>query len=519
MLKEAVLHFGQKPDNAIQKIAIIDVGSNSFRLIVISYLPGYRYQVTDEVRESVRLVTGISETGALHEEPMRRAIETMQLYASFCRASDIHDIAAVATSAVREATNRAEFLDRVKQASGITVRVLSGEEEAYYGYLAAENSTTLHNGFVLDLGGGSLELTRVENRQARESISLTLGAVRTTEEWLPKAPTDPAAVEKFRKYVREQISALNWFRAAPQSRLIGQGGALRTMARMIQKSAGYPLGELHGFLLRTADLSRAIETMIPLTVEQRRQMPGMKADRADINLAGAIVIEECLKIAGYDQLTVCGQGLREGVFYERFLSDSKPPIFENVRQASVINVAHLYDFQQNHVDHVVHLALRLFDQLPPDRLLGPVERELLWAACMLHDIGMTIDYNDHHQHSYYLILNSGLPGYTHRELGLIALAARYHRKGLPSLGELEPIMEKDDDPRLLKLAALLRLAEQLDRSRDGMVQDVRLVFGDDWAHMKVSGKSDLSVAIWSAQRHIDIFQAAFGKTLEITTTD
>lgn len=500
----------------VQRIAIIDVGSNSFRLIVITYRPGYHFQVTDEVKETVRLVQGMSATGLMRAAPMDRAIEAMQLYAAFCKASNITDIAAVATSAVREAKNREAFLARVKRQSGIDVRVLSGEEEAYYGYLAAVNSTTLTDGSVIDLGGGSLEITRVEDRQSRESISLTLGAVRTTEDWLPEAPATPQAVNRLRKHLQEQLAPLDWFKAAPNTRVIGQGGSLRNAAQIIQKMHDYPLDELHGFNLRASDLHKAITTLEPMTVEQRRDVPGMKVDRADITLAGAIVIDECLKRAGYDRLTVCGQGLREGVFYERFLSPNDPPIFEDVRRASVMNAAHLYHFQEPHADHVVHLTLRMFDQLRDhEPLFGPNERELLWAASMLHDIGMSVDYNGHHHHSYYLILNSGLPGYTHRELALIGLMARYHRKGTPDIGDLWDVMDKDDDKRLLKLTALLRLAEQLDRSRDGSVRDVRLYIDKDWAQLEAISEIDVSVALWSAQRHTDIFRTAFGKTLEI----
>ncbi len=500
--------------NDLRKMAIIDVGSNSFRLIVMTYVPGYHFQITDEVRESVRLVQGISETGNLRAGPMDHAVETMQLYAAFCKSSDITDIVAVATSAVREAKNREAFLERVKRESGIDVRVLSGEEEAYYGYLAAENSTTLRNGFVLDLGGGSLEITRVDNRRSRESVSLTLGAVRATEEWLPDAPATKAAVARLRKHIREQLETLSWFEVRPGTRLIGQGGSLRNVAHIMQKATDYPLDELHGYTLRDSGLRQAIEMMEPMTVEQRQTIPGMKPDRADIALAGAIVVDECMKYAGYDRLTVCSQGLREGVFYERFLADNDPPIFEDVRRASVMNIAHLYHYHVEHVQHVEHLTLSMFDQLRDDRFCGPEERKLLWAACVLHDIGMTIDYNDHHRHGYYLILNSGLPGYTHRELALIALTVRYHRKGMPDVGELEDILEPDDDQRLLKMTALLRLAEQLDRSRDGSVRDVRLTQGTDWALIEVVSKIDVSVAIWSAERQTDIFQAAFGKRLE-----
>ncbi len=361
-------------EGGLRKIAIIDVGSNSFRLIVVTYLPGYHFQVTDEVRESVRLVQGLGSTGRLQPGPMDRAVETLKLYAAFCKASTITDIVAVATSAVREASNREAFLERVRKQSGIEVRVLSGEEEAYYGYLAAENSTTLRNGYVVDLGGGSLEITRVDNRRSRESISLTLGAVRTTEDWMPEAPASEQAVTRLRKHLREQLSALDWFKFKPGTHLIGQGGSLRNVARIVQKMDDYLMEELHGYVVHDDELQRVIKQMEPLTVEQRRNLPGMRSDRADITLAGAIVVEECMRHAEYDHLTVCSQGLREGVFYETFLADHTPPIFQDVRQASVMNIANLYHFQKEHVEHIVRLALSMFDQLPPDPLHTPRAR-------------------------------------------------------------------------------------------------------------------------------------------------
>lgn len=496
----------------LRKIAIIDVGSNSFRLIVITYVPQFHFQVTDEVRETVRLVRGLGATGRLSPEGMDRAVEVMRLYRAFCDSQDITDIVAVATSAVREATNQHEFLERVERETGIRVRVLSGEEEAYYGYLAAVNCTTLDDGHVIDLGGGSLQITRVNRRRNHESVSFTFGAVRTTEDWLPDAPASKAAVARLRRHIRHTLEPYTWFKARPGARLIAEGGSLRNAARIVQKAKGYPLDEIQGYVLARDELRRVVRMLEPLRVEERRAIPGMKSDRADITLAGAIVVEECMRFARYDALTVSSQGLREGLFYERFLAENMPPLFNDVRRASVMNIAHLYHYQEKHAHHVAHLALSMFDQLG---INDKNERELLWAVCMLHDIGMTIDYNDHHRHSYYLILNSGLPGYSHRELALIALAARYHRKGDPSPDELAGILEKGDEARLLRMTALLRLAEQLDRSRDGSVRDVRLHLDNGRARLEALSDTDILVAVWSAQNHVNVFQAAFGMPLEV----
>lgn len=507
---------------AAEKVAIIDVGSNSFRLIVITYLPGYYFQVTDEVRETVRLVHGIGQTGRLSRPAMDHAVEVMRLYRAFCDAQNITDIVAVATSAVRDAQNQAEFLARCETEAGMKVRVLSGEEEAYYGFLAAVNSTTLKDGFVIDLGGGSLEITRVENRRSIRGISLALGAVRMTEDWLSDAPTPNSAVERLREHIHEQLRPLRWFKAQPDTQIVGQGGSLRNAARIIQKAHAYPMDELHGYTFGSADLRRRlVRKMQSLSVAERKQISGMKPDRADIALAGAVVVEECLRFSGYSELMVCSQGVREGLFYERFLRDLPEPRFKDVRAASVMNIAHLYHYHESHAAHVAHLALSMFDQvtqLTADGLMGKTERHLLWAASMLHDIGMSIDYNDHHRHSYYLILNSGLPGYSHRELALIALAALYHRKGTPSLQGLDRTLSENDNQRLLKITACLRLAEQLDRSRDGAVRDIRLSKRSErMIQMRVESEVDVAVSKWSAQQHADIFEAAFGYTLEINS--
>lgn len=517
------------PNDPPHKTAFIDVGSNSFRLIVITYLPGFHFQVTDEVRESVRLVQGLGATGVLSEGAMTRAVEVMRLYAAFCKGSEIDDIVAVATSAVREAGNRDAFLERVQRESGITVRLLSGAQEAYYGYLAAVNSTTLQNGYVFDLGGGSLEITRVEDRRNREAVSLTLGAVRTTEEWLPTDPADHTAVMRLREHVRAQLARLDWLRPMPGTQLVGQGGTFRNAARLVQKQHAYPLDELHGFRLQALDLRRLVRLMEPMSIDERRELPGMKSDRADITLAAGIVVEEIMNAAGYDEVTVCSQGLREGLFYERYLTRTapdQPVLFADVRRASVMNVANLYRYQQKHADHVASLALDMFDQLRELGLNenGPAERELLWAACMLHDIGMTIDYNEHHRHSQYLILNSGLPGFTHRELALIALAARFHRRGAVEIDReidgLGALLEPGDTRRLLKMTALLRLAEQLDRSRDGSVHTLRLsVTEKGRMRLTVASPTDITVALWSAQLHTDLFASAYGRVLEIVKAD
>ena len=501
-----------------QRVAIIDMGSNSFRLIVVEYVAHLSYRMVDEVAESVRLAEGMTETNILRAAAMDRAVKVVQIYAAFCKAFGITDIIAVGTSAIRDAKNQQPFLARLEAETGIKVRVLSGKEEAYYGYLAAVDSTTLENGFVTDLGGGSIQVSRVVKRKIRESISLPLGAVRMTERFLKSDPVTGNEMDNLRDFLEKQFKALGWFKCKRGMTLVSEGGNVRMMGRMAQKMDNYPLDMLHGYQLSLDQIKTIRNLVAERDVNDRKKLPGMKPERADIALGGVMVMHEAMRLSGFDALTISEQGVRGGLFYERFLAGNAP-LFEDVRQASVLNLAHIHRFQEQHAEHIAHLTLSMFDQLPKNiHDCGPGERELLWAASMLHDIGVSVDYTDHHKHSEYLILNAGLPGYSHREIALIALLVRYHRKGNPTPGDLAPLLNKDDDRRLVQLCALLRLAEQIDRSRDGVARDVKLTTGSNWAQLELRVRGDGQVALWSVERHRDIFEQAFGLQLEVTLT-
>jgi exopolyphosphatase / guanosine-5'-triphosphate,3'-diphosphate pyrophosphatase len=512
-----------------ERVAIIDMGSNSWRLIVVEYVPSLSFKLVDEVRETVRIGEGMAELNVLRPAAMDRAVRAAQIYAGFCRAAGITDIVAVGTSAIRDARNQARFVERVRAESGLTVRVLSGEEEAFYGYLAAVNSTTLENGFVVDMGGGSLQISRVENRLQTHSVSFPLGAVRLTEGFLTSDPATPKEVQTLVQHLDEQFGSLPWFKHEPGMRMICEGGGLRLIGRMAQKRLNYPLDLLHGYRVPLAQVTSIRDELAKLTIAARRKLPGMKSDRADLSLANAVALSEVMRVGGFDEMTVCSQGLREGVFYERFFavsgdsSASGIPMFEDVRRASVINLAHIYRYQQHHAEHIAHLTLSMFDQLPPElHDLGAAEREILWAASILHDIGVTIDYHDHHKHGSYLILNGDLPGFTHRELALIALLVRYHRKGKPTPDELTGLLDAGDERRLIQLCALLRLAEQIDRSRDGVVRDVTLHVSGGHARLELLIRSDdelgysvEQVPVWAVEHNRDIFEEAFQMPLEV----
>jgi exopolyphosphatase / guanosine-5'-triphosphate,3'-diphosphate pyrophosphatase len=528
------------------RLAVIDLGSNSFRLVVFTATGGW-WQRTDEIYQPVRIGEGMAATGRLGEQPMERALATLDVFAHFCRAGELEGDAvdAVATSAIRDAENAADFLARARERTSLPIRVLSREAEARYGYLAAVNSTTLADGCVLDLGGGSMQLVRVVDRQARESGSWRLGAVRMTERFLPgSGPAKRRQLEELREYVARELQAAPWLPATGR-RLVGIGGTVRNLAAAAQRAAGMPSNGVQGMIVAREALEELVGRLAALPAAKRSCVSGIKPARADLILAGAMAVLGALRAGDFDALEITEAGLREGVFFERHLANRprisrQPPLFDDVRRASVLNLAARYHMDEDHTNHVSALALGMFDQLAALGLHEGYagERELLWAACMLHDIGMSVDYDDHHKHSRYLILNGGLPGFSPTEVAIVAQAARYHRKGLPEPGPLAPLLGEGDVGRLDRCAALLRLAEDLERSRDQLVRDTLITLTPGLAgggaasngaaaqssdrespgggvQLRLLADGQSAVPRWAAERERELFARAFHRELSV----
>jgi exopolyphosphatase / guanosine-5'-triphosphate,3'-diphosphate pyrophosphatase len=502
-----------------ERLAVIDLGSNSFRLVV--FMAGDRWwRRTDEIYEPVRIGEGLMATGTLGEQPMERALATLDVFAHFCRASGLGENAvdAVATSAIRDAENAAGFLERARERLGLPIRVLSREQEARYGYLAAVNSTTLRDGSVLDLGGGSMQLVHVAERLALESRSWQLGTVRMSERFLPpNGPAKRKQLEELREHVAQQLTDAAWLSDDAQGRLVGIGGTVRNLAAAAQRAAGLPSNGVQGMVIEAQALEELVQRLAALPASERASIPGIKPARADLILAGAVVVQGVLLAGGFDALETTEAGLREGVFFERLLAEQDPPLFADVRRASVLNMACQYHVDMHHTEHVAALALGMFDELARLGLHDgdPRERELLWAASMLHDVGMSIDYDDHHKHSRYLILNGALPGFAPVETAIIAQAARYHRKGMPVPGPMAALFGDGDAERLDRCATLLRLAEDLERSRDQLVRSTSIALAGDEVQLRLIAHGESAVPRWAAGRERELFARAFHRELSV----
>lgn len=501
----------------MERTAVIDMGSNSWRLVVYEYERGGSWKLTDEVREAVRVGERLGEELTLKPEPMERALHTAAVFGAFVRAAGVDDVACVATSAIRDALNRDELLDAIREQTGLEVRVLSGEEEAWYGYLAIANSTTVADGFGLDVGGGSIQALAIEGRRLARAASLPLGAVRVTETFLPDEDASAKQVAALRKHARRELEGLGWLGGEDTPRLAGIGGTIRNLATAVQKRTDHPDTGVQGYVLTRDGLEQLVDELASRPARKRGGIPGIKVDRADVILGGAIVVAAALEAGGFDGIEVTRAGLREGIFLERFHRDVDPPLTDDVRRDSVERLATHFRPDTRHDRHVARLSLEVYDGLAASGLVeaDPDERELLWAACRLHDIGVTIDYDDHHKHSRYLILNAGLPGFAPRELLLVALVARYHRKGEPDASELGPLARKGDEHRLELLAGVIRLAEQLERSRDGQVRSVRVAAENGRVLLTADAAGDPTVPLWAARRNADLLARAIGREIEV----
>jgi exopolyphosphatase / guanosine-5'-triphosphate,3'-diphosphate pyrophosphatase len=501
------------------RTGVIDLGSNTSRLVIYEHEPGMRFRLVDEVREVVRLREGMGARQVLRAAAIDRSLHALKMYRVLCDAVGVDDLIAVATSAVRDATNRDSFLSRVQSDAVITLRLLSGEQEGYYGALGAINGVGLADGFLVDMGGGSVQVVEIKDKQPGRAGSIQLGALHVAETYLGFDAAKPGTVKKLSRQVKDQLAEqFDWFKAHEGATLVAIGGTIRNLAAIAQSEDKYPLDSVDHYVLSGSDVRELGDRLWQLTAEERAKLGGLHSDRADIIHAGALVYSLLLEHSGFDAITVSRQGLREGLFYEKFLARQAEPVIAHLREFSVLNLARNFGQDTKHAHHVAFLCLRLFDDLSEMHELDPACRELLWAAAMLHDIGVEIGYGSHHLHSSYIVQNSLLPGYTQREKVLVALMTRYHRnRGSPSVEECEALLEKDDDRVLSVLSGMLRICEYLERGRRQTVRDVRCHFDKQqgWVQIEALCDGDAQIELWDARRNVGLLAVSLGAEIEI----
>lgn len=502
---------------AVKRIGVVDLGSNTIRLVVYACEPGKSFRLVDQIREPVRLAEGAASSGRLADAAMERALTALRLVSEYAHDTHLTDLKVVATSAARDVSNAAEFIERVRDLDlDFDVEVLDGEQEAAYGVLAVANGFSFEDAWVVDLGGGSAQLSRMEHRKFAGGEAYPLGAVRLTELALHSDPPTHKEIEKLRDTVRKHVAdVVERIRERPDP-LVAMGGTIRNLARAIQARSDYPIGQIHGLFVRRKDLEALVQRLIKVKAKRRARMSGIKPDRADIIVAGALVYETLLREADLNGLYVSGQGIREGVLFSQMFPE--PHLIPVVRKFGIHNLFSHYPQPIAHTEHVRFLSRRLFDELKPLHGYGWEEAQLLDEAAQLHDIGMAVGYHGHHRHGAFLIENTLLPGMSHREKALITLLVRYHRKSKPKPGSFGKLLEPGDLELLETLTTCLRFAEHLERARANRIKDVRVGISDRRVTLDLLALRPPPVEIYETEKQAWLFEKAFGRRLDITYT-
>jgi len=509
------------------RVAAIDIGTNSIHMIVVEIRPDFSFGVIDREKEMVRLGAGGLDGRALTPEATHAALQVLSKFRRLAESHQVDEVIAVATSATREAENGGEFLRSITQQIGIRPRVISGTEEARLIHQAAVYGVSLPGDtvVVIDIGGGSVEVTRGSGTTVDVGRSFKLGVIRLTERFVKSDPLDGKDERKLTRRIDAEIGRyLDQIARAGFDRLIGTSGTILSLGAVVAAAGGRPPGTtLRNRRIPAKYLRRVRKELASLNLEQRLRVPGLEPRRADLAVAGAILLDEIVRRLGAADITLCDLSLREGLILDYIARHRKEIAqadrYPDVRRRSVYELAERCNYWPEHAQQVARLSVALFDQTRAIHGLTDREREWLEYASILHDVGVHISYDRHHKHSYYLIKNGQLRGFEPEEIEAIALVARYHRQATPKrthegFGELRRGARRT----VRTLAAILRLAESLDRSHAQVVNGVELHDRGDDDLLQVRANGDAELELWSAARHAAPFERLTGKPVRIEST-
>ena len=518
-------------------LAAIDIGTNSIHMVVVQIHPNLpAFNIIAKEKDTARLGDRDQQTGNLKPAVMERAIAALKRCQGIAKSLNAEQIVAVATSAVREAPNGKEFLQQVESELGLFVNLISGQEEARRIYLGVLSGMEFDNQphIVIDIGGGSTELILGDGHEPRSLSSTKIGAVRLTADFITTDPINNAEFQSLQAYIRGMLERpieelQHHLEPDEQPRLVGTSGTIETLALIhARDKLGTVPDPLNGYQFCLKALKEQVNRLRKLNYAERVEVPGMSDRRSEIILAGALILQEAMTLLGVESLTICERSLREGVVVDWMLThgliEDRLRYQSSVRQRNTLRTAHKYQINLEHCERVANFALSLFNQTKGVlHDWGSEERDLLWAAAILHNCGHYVSHSSHHKHSYYLIRNGELLGYTDAEIETIANLARYHRKNPPK--------KKHDNYRNLpskkhrqivdQLSALLRLAVALDRRQIGAIQRVRCEYRPEekelHLHLQAAQpEDDCALELWSLDYKKGVFEAEFDLKLVVT---
>jgi exopolyphosphatase / guanosine-5'-triphosphate,3'-diphosphate pyrophosphatase len=503
-------------------IAAIDVGTNSFHLIIASVNSRGILRVISRDKEVVRLGSSGGDMKFLEADAINRGVQTLLHFSKLAKFEEA-EIRAVATSAVREALNRDAFLNKVKEATGINIEVVSGPEEGRLIYIGTIHALPIlkQKALVMDIGGGSTETIIGKNGNIIYVHSEKIGAIRLSCKFFPDQKISQSQIDNCRKYIEgEWTPILDKIKKTGFDTFIGTSGTITNLAVIANSLKNESIPEiLNGQKIHRKDIENALSRVIqPSTLKQRMSIPGIDPVRADIIVGGALILEYAIKMLDIEKIILSSFSLREGIVFDTI--QKKRDIFEykhlsHLRYSTVYGLLSQYNMNKEHSEFVKKITLQIFDDLISLHNFDYDKRELLEAAALLHDIGYVVSLDSHHKHSYYILLNCIMPGFTNDEAEIIANIARYHRKSHPKKKHenfAKLTIEKQQIVRIL--ASILRIAEGLDRRQLQVVNSVRCEYSPTDITIHIQPGSDRTkpeIELWGAERRKLLMEEIFGK--------
>ncbi len=527
-------NWENKPSESVQEnqmIAAIDIGTNSLHMVVVKIeatLPSFT--IIAREKETVRLGDRNLITGELKPEVMMKAIACLGRFKTLADSLGTNSIVAVATSAVRESPNGKDFLHQVETEVGLSVDLISGPEEARRIYLGVLSGMEFNNKphIIIDIGGGSTELILGDSEEPRSLTSTKVGAVRLTGELIASDPISETEFKYLQAYARgmlersvEEVQGKLKIGDSPQ--LIGTSGTIETIATIhAREKLGLVPSTLNGYQFSLQDLRTWVNRLRKMTNVERATVPGMPEKRSEVILSGAVILQEAMTLLGVQSVTVCERSLREGVIVDWMLThgfiDNRLRFQSSIRERSVLKTAKKYQTNLEHSERVTAFALNIFDQTKGQlHYWNADQRQLLWAAAILHNCGHYVSHSSHHKHSYYLIRNGELLGYNETEIEIIANIARYHRKSPPKKKHesYRNLLHKEHRTMVNQLSAILRLAVALDRRQIGAISHVQCEYIPNFKEFKMLIFPSLiddecALEMWSLDYKKGVFEEEFG---------
>ena len=502
----------------MQRIAIIDIGSNSARLVISHIYKNGAYNMVYNQKEALRLSQKVDRKNMLTEAAFASTIETMKSFAYMCKIYRVDKTIAVATAAIRNAYNGVDLVSRVMEETGIQLHIISGNTEAYISYLGVINTLDVKNGIIFDLGGGSTELILFQDRQIVESVSLPLGAVNTTGMFNTRNEMPPNVYSDLSFFITSHLDRYPWLKQQGLP-LIGVGGTARTVAKMIQRDKKYPATKIHNYAMTAQTFRSFFNQLRETNLEQRKKISGLSKERSAIIHAGCSIISCLFDVCGSKKMIVSGCGLREGLFFDYYCkAHNLPLVADNILQRSRENILKLYTPDTSHSKHITALALNMFDSWPKLHGLNKGYRKLLETAALLHDIGITINFYSHARHSAYMIQNAQLFGLSHKEQVITAAIAGWHNgvsKNYFKDKFYKDMLDDEDWVSINKLALLLALAESLDYSQTNLINNIHPYLDNRGAIIKIFADEIPSIEMHQIKGHQNWFRKIFNAELTV----